>query len=246
MFSVASSTRRGDKHALNEDSHVTIPEHGVFAVADGMGGHVDGGMASAIIADRLRALAQDRAQVGPEALTRCVEEVSHDIWSHALRRRQVTGSTIAALLVQDGRFFCLWAGDSRIYHLHGGVLKQLSHDHSEVQELVDHGVLSPDESRSWPRRNVITRALGVGGTVELARFDGPAEHGDAFVLSSDGLTTLVECSEIQELVRANPPQQACDALVDLARQRGETDDVTVVIVHLLADDAATAPDGWGR
>jgi protein phosphatase len=237
LFSAASSTHRGEKHDCNEDACVVMPEYGVFAVADGMGGHINGAEASALIADRLRTVAQDAAAVGLDPLKRCLESVNREIWMLAAGRRQVSGSTIAALLVRDDRYFCLWAGDSRIYHLREGRLSQLSHDHSEVQELVDQGVLNAESAMSWPRRNVVTRAVGARETIDLATISGLLERDDGFVLCSDGLTTFVSRDEIRDLVETHAPQRACDALVDLALSRGESDDVTVVVVRFRAKPA---------
>ena len=237
MFSAASSTHRGERHARNEDACVVMPEYGVFAVADGMGGHIGGAEASRLIADRLCTVARDAAAIGLDPLRRCLEAVNRDIWTLAVGRRQVSGSTVAALLVRDGRYFCLWAGDSRIYHLRDGRLQQLSRDHSEVQELVDQGILDAESAMTWPRRNVVTRAVGARESIDLATISGPLEQDDGFVLCSDGLTTVVGQDEIRDLVETHAPQGACDALVDLALRRGESDDVTVVVVRSLAEPA---------
>ncbi len=222
-----------------------MPEHGVFAVADGMGGHVNGAKASTLIAERLCTVAQHAAAVGLDPLKRCLERVNREIWTLAADRRQVSGSTVAALLVREDRYFGLWAGDSRIYHLRDGRLKQLSHDHSEVQELVDQGVLNAESAMTWPRRNIVTRAVGARETIDLATISGPIERDDGFVLCSDGLTTFVNHDEIQEFVQTHAPQRACDALVDLALKRGESDDVSVVVVRFLAGPMRIS-EGHGR
>jgi serine/threonine protein phosphatase PrpC len=135
------------------------------------------------------------------------------------------------LLAHERHFACVWSGDSRIYLVHDGSISLQSRDHTEVQELVSEGKLSPSEARTWPRRNVITRAIGVNADPELEIRDGVLRAGDAFVLCSDGLTGHVEDREILERVVNSESQHACDALVDLTLSRGAADNVTVVVVR---------------
>jgi protein phosphatase len=125
----------------------------------------------------------------------------------------------------------VWSGDSRVYLVRNGSITQLSRDHNEAQELVDKGVLRPEEAKTWPRRNVITRALGVHDTPELDIDHGSFVPSDAFVICSDGLTTHVDDKEILVQVSNSGAQAACDALVALALERGGTDNVTVVVIH---------------
>jgi len=134
----------------------------------------------------------------------------------------------------------VWSGDSRIYLVRDRAIIPQSRDHTEVQELVAEGLLKPEEARTWPRRNVVTRAIGVHDDPELEIADGVLQTGDAFVLCSDGLTSHVEDGEILREVMANASQPACDALVDLTlAARGATDNVTVVV-------ARYEPDGGRR
>ena len=130
------------------------------------------------------------------------------------------------LLVYEQFFACVWAGDSRIYRIRQSKIEQLSVDHTEVQELVADGKLSEEEARPWPRRNVITRAIGTYDDLELELTNGTLDHGDIFVICSDGLTNHVEDREILALAKNNPPQRACDLLVELTLDRGGTDNVT--------------------
>jgi serine/threonine protein phosphatase PrpC len=138
---------------------------------------------------------------------------------------------VAVLLVYEQFFACVWAGDSRIYRIRAGAIEQLSVDHTEVQELVANGRLTAEEARSWPRRNVITRAIGTYDDAELEMTDGTLEPGDIFVICSDGLTNHVEDHEILALTAANPPQRACDLLVGLTLDRGAIDNITIVSVR---------------
>ena len=143
----------------------------------------------------------------------------------------VIGATVAALLAWEGYYACVWSGDSRTYLIRRGRIQQLTRDHTEVAELLAEGVLTTEEARNWPRRNVITRAIGVYHELELEIVQGVLEKGDLFVICSDGLTTHVADDEILESARLAAPQGACDRLVALTMERGATDNVTVVIAR---------------
>jgi protein phosphatase len=217
----------------NEDGFIAEPESGLWLVADGMGGHEAGEFASGSIVEHLATVgvassASDLRARFEDRLGRAHEEI------RALSRsRGVTiGSTIAALLAIDGRFACLWSGDSRIYLVRDGSISQLSRDHTEVQELLDQGAITAAEARTWPRRNVITRAIGISDEALIDFEQGATRPGDIFVLATDGLTNHVHDGEIESLVIAQSPHGACEALLDLALSRGGTDNVTVVVVRI--------------
>ena len=149
---------------------------------------------------------------------------------------------MAVLLVYEEFFACIWAGDSRIYRIRQSSIEQISVDHTEVQELLAEGKLTAEEARSWPRRNVITRAIGTDDDLELEMTNGTLDDGDIFVICSDGLTTHVEDREILALAKNYPPQRACDFLIKMTLDRGATDNVTVVIVRFAnADPSASRP-----
>ncbi|HWK66920.1 MAG TPA: protein phosphatase 2C domain-containing protein [Rhizobiaceae bacterium] len=242
-------SHRGCVRERNEDNFLVDPESGVWLVADGMGGHDSGDVASASIVGHLSAIGTTDS--APDLRARFEERLS---LAHAeIRRtseiRGVTiGSTVAALLAIDGSFACLWSGDSRIYLVRGGSITQLSRDHTEVQELVDQGLLSPEEARSWPRRNVITRAVGVADEVLMDFHQGEILPGDVFVLCTDGLTAHVTDREIETAAVSWPPQPACEALLSMALTRGGTDNVTVVFVRMESnpDNQALSPSGYDR
>ena len=152
----------------------------------------------------------------------------------------IIGSTVAAVLVYGAHYACVWSGDSRIYLIRGKEIRQVSHDHTEVQELVDSGAVSAAEARNWPRRNVITRAVGIFDDPELDLVQGEIKSGDTFVVCSDGLTGPVEDAEILHSIDTHAPQAACDALIDLSLDRGARDNVTVIVVRCMADEPAMA------
>ena len=146
------------------------------------------------------------------------------------RLRRVGRRGIVALLFFRHHFSCVWAGDSRLYLLRGQHLRQISRDHSRVQELVDQGLLTPEEARRDPRGNVITRAVGAQEQLELDMVHERFLPGDVFLLCSDGLTKTVEDHEIETMLQA-PAATAVTALISAALERGAPDNVTVVVIQ---------------
>jgi protein phosphatase len=232
-FESGAATDVGKVRHENEDAYLVLPESGVFAVADGMGGHEAGSLASAIVIDSLRNIAEPKTVA--ELLSRCCENLAsaNDRLLEIADERGgiVIGATVAALLAWEGYYACVWSGDSRIYLVRQGAISQLSRDHTEVAELIAEGVLTTEEAQTWPRRNVITRAIGVYHELDLEIAEGVLEKGDLFVICSDGLTTHVADAEILEAACLMEPQGASDKLVALTIERGATDNVTVVIVR---------------
>lgn len=233
VFETGSVSHVGRVRRRNEDNLVVRPELGIWAVADGMGGHENGALASATLAAAIEAIGP--TQSAPDLLARLEEGVlKANAELRALIRRKggaPMGSTLAVLLVHDRHFACVWSGDSRIYLARNDQLTQVSRDHTEVQELVDRGLLSPEEARRSPRRHVITRAIGVQDVPELDLEHGDLEGGDVFLLCSDGLTDHVRDDEILQAVRDTGTQAACDALLALTLERGARDNVTVIVVR---------------
>ncbi|MBZ9938991.1 protein phosphatase 2C domain-containing protein [Mesorhizobium sp. BR1-1-16] len=229
----------GDSHVglvrqINEDRFLVSIESGLFAVADGMGGHDAGEVASTEIIDRLQSIGRPSSALDLRArFEDRVHLANAEILGIAASRgRGVMGATLAALLIFEARFACVWSGDSRVYHWRDNRLTQLTHDHTEVQALVDTGVLSVEDARSWPRRNVIRHAIGVDEYPFLEIVQGLIEAGDRFLICSDGLTAHVEDAEIGDVLRNTAPDEACRRLIDLTLERGATDNVSVVVVAI--------------
>ncbi len=241
-FWIGTATDVGRIRDVNEDSFVAVTGSGVFAVADGMGGHEHGDIASATVVQCLAAITP---QPNNAALLKACEtrliEANTKIRAFAAQRGKATmmGSTVVALTIQDGRYACLWAGDSRAYLSRGGSLQQITRDHTEIEDLLERGLLNLEEARLWPRRNVVTRALGVYDEIDLEVKSGIAQPGDAFLLCSDGLTLHVEPSEIRREVESRGPQRACDELVALALDRGGQDNITVIVVRYRPEEDET-------
>jgi serine/threonine protein phosphatase PrpC len=232
-FESGAASHVGKVRQQNEDSYLVSTTAGVWAVADGMGGHSAGDLASHTVVEELERIAppSSAAELLANCEARIVSANSRLKKLADARRGNIVGTTVAVLLAYEEFFACVWAGDSRIYRIRGFEIEQLSVDHTEVQELVADGKLTAEEARAWPRRNVITRAIGAYDNPELEMTDGILESGDIFLICSDGLTNHVADREILALATSNPPQQACNLLVDLTLDRGATDNVTAVMVR---------------
>jgi len=227
----------------NEDRFLMDPRLGLWAVADGMGGYEAGEVASTGIVEQLKTIgistsASDQHARFVDRLT----QANHEIQDYAQRQGSMLGSTVAALLIYEGEYRCVWVGDSRIYLVRGGKLTQLSRDHSEVQELVEQGILSREEARTWRGRNVITRAVGVYPDMEPEVAYGEIEIGDTFLLCSDGLTAHASDEDILEAVTGRGAKAACETLLDLVLERGATDNVTIVITQVRSAEGTVQLD----
>jgi protein phosphatase len=234
LFDVGSVTHAGRVRARNEDSCLVRTDVGLWAVADGMGGHEAGDLASRILVQSLDAVGS------PESAADLLAECEQRLFSAnrqilALSRERhgaIIGTTAAVLLVRDGYYACVWAGDSRVYLISRGSINQVSHDHSEVEELIAGGALSRKDVKNWPS-NAITRAVGVADDPEFEVVTGPAEPDDVFVICSDGLNRHVQDEEILRHAATRHAQAACDDMLALALDRGGLDNVTIIVVRLL-------------
>jgi len=220
----------------NEDNMLSRPDLGLWVVADGAGGHEAGEVASGMIVaalGRLPSRLSASALLSEVRLT--VSHVHEELRAEAARRggHSPIASTFIALILRDGHFACLWAGDSRAYLLRGGVLQQISRDHSLVQELVDSGNLAPEDAESHPHANVITRAVGSDAdTLELDKVIGQAEPGDRFLLCSDGLSKTLSTAEIASLLGAPEGVPPPEMLIAAALAHRVNDNVTAVVVEV--------------
>ena len=236
IFETGCATHVGQVRQRNEDSHLARPDAGIWAVADGMGGHADGDVASQTLIAALEAIGRPAsADALLDRIEDSIARVNVRLRALGEERGAIVGTTVAVLLARDGYYACRWSGDSRIYLIRDGAITQLSRDHTEVQDLLAAGSITDEEARSWAGRNGITRAIGVYDEPELEMTSGPLHPGDAFVVCSDGLTNHVAEDEILGCVSAAHPQPACDALIALTLARGARDNVTVVIARYRRD-----------
>jgi len=227
-----AATDIGTVRSHNEDAVVDAPHLGLWAVADGAGGHAAGELASSMLAE---ALSHVPAALGPDEtlahIRVAVLAVHSALQAEAARRGDaMIASTLVVLLIRGGHFAALWSGDSRLYLLRAGQLSQVTRDHSLVQALVDQGVITADQAESHPQANVITRAIGApDDSGELDKAIGAAEPGDRFLLCSDGLTKAVSETDIAALMAEGEPAAA---LIAAALARGARDNVSAVVVEL--------------
>lgn len=241
-----SATHEGRIRAQNEDNlHAT---GGLFVVADGMGGHLAGEIASEIAVTRLQADVTE-ADATLDTLVAAVNDANRDIYDGSVERADQAGmgTTITAVAVvhdpHDGEMFAIAnVGDSRTYVVRHQRLRQVTIDHSFVQELVAEGAISRDEARFHPRRNIVTRALGIEPTVRVDSWSMPIIRNDRFLLCSDGLVDEVADDVIESILLAHPdPTDAAHALVDAANAAGGRDNITVVVVDVLEGDDPPDP-----
>lgn len=238
-FETVALTDVGCKRTLNEDSHLSLPEAGLWLVADGMGGHTAGDFASQTIVKEMQTVgipmgAMDLRARFMARLTRANAMIQTQ--TEALGGGTI-GSTIAALMVHQDHFACIWSGDSRVYRLRRQKLTRVTRDHTEVQELLDAGSITAEQAEQWPRKNVITRAIGVTPQPECDMIEGALADGDIFLLCSDGLTEYFEDDELASVLTAGVAHQMssltelCEGLIDTALSRGGKDNVTVILVR---------------
>jgi len=240
-FQCSATTHPGAVRLHNEDSYVNRPDLGLWAVADGAGGHQAGEVASRIIADALNSVATgiDGAELLAE-VRHCLARAHNALRREAARRgpQAMIVSTIVALLLRDDYYACLWAGDSRAYLLRGQRFRQLTRDHSLVQELFDAGAISAAEALHHPSANIITRAIGAEG-LELDKVTDRLFPGDRFLLCTDGLFKALPERELAELLAADEDIIA-DQLVIAGLREGAADNLTAVTVEVTLDDRAGA------
>ena len=235
-LTAAARTDVGRRRQANEDTYALAPELGLFLVADGMGGHRAGQVASGLAARA--AVGALRGQGGdpralPERLRACVAAANGEILASSRIKPELAGmgTTVVALLAAGGRMALAHVGDSRAYRIRGGAIRRLTDDHTVVGELVRRGEISARAAEAHPHRHVLTRALGVRRAIEPDLLEVEPEAGDVYLLCSDGLTGHVADAEIAALVaEAADLDAAAQQLVDLANARGGEDNVTVVLV----------------
>ncbi len=237
----AGLSEAGLVRPANEDALVRRPEVGLWAVADGMGGHVQGAWASAAVARALEAvdLAGDlEKDLG--SVEGAIQAANTEIWSHGQRHGGAIGSTVTALLVGEGRYGVLWAGDSRAYVLRAGAMQRLTSDHTHVQDRLDRRQLTPEEALVHPLRHVLTRAVGVRADLELGRGWGPLQPGDVLLLCSDGVHGVMAEAEIARALGGRDPNEACQMLQRLCHARGAPDNLTMAVLATTPSDQAVA------
>jgi len=241
ILAVAARTDVGMVRSGNEDNFFADADqtHGLFIVADGMGGHAAGEVASEMavqIVPRELSSVRDVADTGArDRVMSSLKVANKAIYDRMISEpdKQGMGTTVSALLMSNGRYMIGQVGDSRVYLLRDGMLTQLTKDHSYVQEQVDAGFLTPEQARYHPYSNVITRCVGAGDSVEPDVYDGELKVGDVLLVASDGLTGMVDDRRLQQLLLArSTPGRIVDALIADANGRGGLDNITAIVVRV--------------
>jgi protein phosphatase len=239
---------------LNEDSGACVcpddaglrASKGVLAiVADGMGGHSAGEVASGLAIEVIKRAYYEDSDEPQSALKKAFQEANREIYKAAEKdeSKKGMGTTCTALVLQNGTAISAHVGDSRLYLVREGNIYLMTEDHSAVMEMVKAGAITLEQARHHPDKNVILRAMGSHPEVEVATWQEPfpVKAGDSFLVCSDGLYDLVEDEEIKQIVMINNPHAACQNLIALAKERGGHDNITVVITSLKPEGYTSKP-----
>lgn len=244
ILSAAARTDVGLRRSVNEDCFALAPELGLYLVADGMGGHTAGKLASRLATSGTLATMRRVARVEAsltEKLRHCVAGANRHVFETAQAKPELAGmgTTLVVLLAGQGRIALAHVGDSRAYLIRAGRVRQLTDDHSLVAELVRRREITERDAREHPHRHVLTRALGVRRGVEPDLAELTPAQDDVVVLCSDGLTGHVSDEEIAAAVTEDGElERVCDRLVALANSRGGEDNITVALVRCDGNDEA--------
>jgi serine/threonine protein phosphatase PrpC len=262
-LTTCGKTDKGLVRKENEDQFCIEKDLGLLAVADGMGGHASGEVASKMAIDILSEYVREKSELLTDAWDPGHSEVTNRISSGVKLANQAIykasrsqshwngmGTTLSAVLLSENRLSIAHVGDSRIYLIRGGVIEQITDDHTIVSEQVARGLITREEAARSEMRNVLSRALGIAPEIKVDIDELTVSEGDQLVLCSDGLSELVSEDEILFKVQSsNSPAIACDELVNLANQRGGDDNITVIVAFLHRDHLLSRLSkslGWTR
>ncbi len=229
-----AQSHKGLVRKLNEDACLDMADSGVWVVADGMGGHAAGDIASQTVVDSIRIAVQKAAEPSVHVLTTALHQANAELYRYSEQHLSgnTAGSTVVVLLIDKWHYHFMWAGDSRGYILRNGTLRQLTRDHSQVNDMVDEGLLSSAEAETHELANVITRAVGVDKDVAVDVVSGVWQSGDLFLLCSDGLNKELTDAEISQYLTHANLAEANRALLHSALVAGARDNVTCVLVRV--------------
>lgn len=238
----AAKTDRGLVRELNEDCYRIIAGDDsnccAFIVADGMGGHKCGELASRVaveyISDSIKSDAKNlfSSENLSEDLRRIVEGTNAAVYQKSIELPEAAGmgTTLTMAVVTSSNVTVAHVGDSRLYIVRDGKISKVTEDHSYIEELIKKGTITRDEAENHPQKNVITRAIGSSHEIDIDMINLTVESDDILILCTDGLTNMVSADHIMEAVKENEPQEACEQLVEAAKGNGGDDNITVIVI----------------
>jgi len=232
-FQSVARTHPGVLRPHNEDAVLERGEAGIWAVSDGMGGHAAGDVASAVVIDSLKGLTLTGDNfTSVNAVRDALSWANSELYRRgsSLSPDRTMGATVTVLGADAKKFFCLWAGDSRLYRFRSDRLTQLTRDHRYVQTLIDSGLLDAADAENHPRRSVITRAVGVDPELKLDQCEGRIEPGDVFLLMTDGVSGVCKDGDIADILSRLNLEDAADRIVEQCLQHGAPDNLSLILV----------------
>tara|TARA_R110002110_G_scaffold203378_1_gene414500 strand:- start:719 stop:1483 length:765 start_codon:yes stop_codon:yes gene_type:complete len=235
-YDVAWRTHIGLVRSINEDRLLVNAEQGIFAVSDGMGGHMRGDIAAQKVVNALADVsASTHHQQTAEAVSQAIGKANTDICQEALVHGidATMGATVSVLVVSGNRYSCLWAGDSRIYLLRDGKLSRLTSDHSVTQDLINRKLIEESQRNSHPQASVITRAIGISSALDIATTSGDALPDDRFLICSDGICGILDDDEIRQIMVESNEERTADDLVEAVINLGARDNLSFILVNNL-------------
>lgn len=236
-----AETNVGTVRKVNEDHFLQAPDALIWCVADGMGGHSRGDIASQMITQQIHNLIeQSQSNPSIEQIVSCIKSVNHHLVSLSQGSSKIIGSTVAVLLIENNKAHCIWAGDSRIYRVRDRQIQRMTRDHSQVEDMIDDGLITPEKAESHPNANIITRAVGACEHLDLEVRSYDLEQTDTFILCSDGLNKVISDLELEQFVLGTHLSSVANTLVEKALTRNATDNITVLAVANKNDDVTNA------
>lgn len=233
----ACATDTGKVRKINEDACLDLPELGLWVVADGMGGHAAGDVASQMIVDSCQQINEPQnLDSFVSDVQQCLQLVNRNLIEMAAQKydNETIGSTVVALLAYNRQCACLWVGDSRIYRLRNNILEQMTRDHSMVEEYIDEGFMSQEQAYSSNMSNVLTRAIGAEDELVIDVKMSDLQNGDTFLLCSDGLYREVTIPAITQIMSDNDDCGSISKkLIETALENAARDNVTVGVIQIM-------------
>jgi serine/threonine protein phosphatase PrpC len=236
-FQSVARTHLGHRRTVNEDRVLERSDTGLWAIADGMGGHRAGDVAATRLIEALAAMEHETSGYARlSEMLRRIEAVNTSLYAEQSGEGALSasGSTLVTLLAHDNHYACLWAGDSRAYLFRNGRLNTITRDHSVVQEMVDNGVLAEADRQRHPSANIVTRALGVSAVVDIEQKFAPMRDEDLYLLCSDGLSSGLDDSAIAGLLDPRDLAGSADRLLDGALAVDGTDNISLILIAAAA------------